>query len=48
MAKKGRVQRITHTTTAEDEKDFQNLAIEGIKTTTATPKERGESSNDGK
>lgn len=48
MAKKGRVQRITHTTTAEDEKDFQNLDIEGTKTTTAAPKKRGESTNDGK
>lgn len=42
MAKKGRVIKITHSSTGEDEKDFHNLNIEGTKTT-AAPKEKGNS-----
>jgi hypothetical protein len=42
MAKKGRVIKITHSTTDEGEKDFQNLNIEGTKTTAAL-KEKGNS-----
>jgi len=37
MARKGRVKRITHTVTGEEDKDFQDLKIEGTKTT-AQPK----------
>lgn len=37
MARKGRVLKITHIVTDEDEKDFQDLDIEATKTT-AKPK----------
>lgn len=41
MARKGRVKIITHTATNEEEKDFQNLGIEGTKTT-AQPVKKGD------
>lgn len=37
MAHKGRVKRITHIVTGKEDKDFQDLEIEGTKTT-AQPK----------
>lgn len=44
MARKGRVKSITHTATDEEENDFQNLKIEGTKTT-AQPGKKGDSNN---